>query len=524
MAGIIDDSIVKTNQDTLPMQTSIAATLDLDHAIAAFREAIDSALSVGEIEDWDGEKLRRHEQTIRQAALVLAGQCIALLIHRLATHRCAYQEASERTKAMRRPGSEGMGRQEIGVLTLGNVLLKLKLPYIKGPSKKRRKRRRVGQRGKAIQGSYYPFLEWLGMSERVSPLVWTTVAEQGMLAHSFAQARDGLAEWGIRLSEGRVLSLVYRFGDAAEAIRADLIEQLRAGELVTGEWLKGHRAILSVDGGRTRIRRNKRGKRLKSGRRGYKGKWKEPKLLTIYAVDEQGKRIKSLELPITNDGTLDTVDGFIELLHMHCVRLGLIHAQHVLLVADGAKWIWQRIPELFNSLGIEPERVIELIDFYHATTHVHAFAEAVFPTKKEAKKWAKQACSDLKRGQSDALFSRMKTQVEHATSKKKKDRAQQALTYFTKQSHRFDYQRVQSLKLPIGSGAIESLIRQVINLRIKGTGKFWLKHHAERILLCRCRWAAGTWSALCSEVLQAKLSPKSSNNVIPLPDAQMVAA
>ncbi len=46
-------------------------------------------------------------------------------------------------------------------------------------------------------------------------------------------------------------------------------------------------------------------------------------------------------------------------------------------------------------------------------------------------------------------------------------------------------------KLPIGSGAIESLIRQVVNLRMKGNSKFWLKPNAEIMLHLRCQWIAG---------------------------------
>ncbi len=505
------------------MQSTIPALLDLEKAIDAFRESIQAALEIGEVSEWDGEGLRERERSIRQASLILAGQCIALLIASLASHPQAHPTASARTQELRHPGSQGMGRQPIQVTLLGNVRLPLRLPYIRGTSKKRRQRRRVGQRGKGIQGSYYPFLTWLGMSEQVSPWVWTTVAHQGLLSSSFAVARENLAEWGIRLSEGRIQTLVYRFGEAGEAMRQEAIEHLRQGTLPTGTWLQERRVVVSVDGGRSRIRRNKRGKR-RQGRRGYRGPWKEPKLLTIYCVDEQGQRLKSLEVPITNDGTLASVEGFMELLHMHWVRLGIVHAQQVLLVADGAEWIWSRLPALLKTLGVEPERVIELIDFYHATTHVHAFAEAVFSRKKEAKTWAKRVRSQLKRGHIKGVIKRMTTLAEQVTSTSKKKRALTQLAYFNKQSHRFDYQRVQALKLPIGSGAIESLIRQVINLRIKGTGKFWLQHHAELVLLGRCQWAAGQWDHWCTNILQANLSPKPQLEAIPLPLAESVVA
>jgi len=54
-----------------------------------------------------------------------------------------------------------------------------------------------------------------------------------------------------------------------------------------------------------------------------------------------------------------------------------------------------------------------------------------------------------------------------------------------------NYAKVANLKLPIGSGAVESLIRQVVNLRMKGW-KFWLRNHAEILLHARCQWIAGS--------------------------------
>ena len=123
------------------MRTTIPAVLDLDKALKSFREAVVSVMEIGEVSHWDGNELRQREQQIRQASLVLAGQCIALLIHTLAHHGQAHQEAAKRTEGMRNSGTQGMGRQPIGVMTIGNVLLKLRLPYLKGPSQKKQKRR-----------------------------------------------------------------------------------------------------------------------------------------------------------------------------------------------------------------------------------------------------------------------------------------------------------------------------------------------------------------------------------------------
>ena len=62
---------------------------------------------------------------------------------------------------------------------------------------------------------------------------------------------------------------------------------------------------------------------------------------------------------------------------------------------------------------------------------------------------------------------------------------------------------LSGLTLPIGSGAVESLIRQVVNLRLKGNGKFWLRRNAEIILHARCQWVAGNWNNFCDSILTA---------------------
>ena len=56
------------------------------------------------------------------------------------------------------------------------------------------------------------------------------------------------------------------------------------------------------------------------------------------------------------------------------------------------------------------------------------------------------------------------------------------------------YPTLKSLKLPLGSGAIESAIRRVVNLRLKGPCIFWYKENAEKILMLRAFYKAGRWN------------------------------
>ena len=50
------------------------------------------------------------------------------------------------------------------------------------------------------------------MDEHITPLVWSTIAQYGILSASFAAARDILKAWGIAVSLKRLERLTYRFG------------------------------------------------------------------------------------------------------------------------------------------------------------------------------------------------------------------------------------------------------------------------------------------------------------------------
>lgn len=89
--------------------------------------------------------------------------------------------------------------------------------------------------------------------------------------------------------------------------------------------------LANPKGGRTRIRINKKGRRkLKTNRLGFTGEWVEPKLLTIYVVNEHGNKIRTSSIPITNDGTYSGYQDFLNILEMYLVNLGISQAKQVL--------------------------------------------------------------------------------------------------------------------------------------------------------------------------------------------------
>ena len=67
---------------------------------------------------------------------------------------------------------------------------------------------------------------------------------------------------------------------------------------------------------------------------------------------------------------------------------------------------------------------------------------------------------------------------------------------FAKNKAKMNYHRLAALKLPCGSGAVESAIRRVINMRLKGPGIFWHEETANEMLMLRCYYKANRWEML----------------------------
>jgi len=137
--------------------------------------------------------------------------------------------------------------------------------------------------------------------------------------------------------------------------------------------------------------------------------------------------------------------------------------------------------------------VYELVDFYHAVQHLGQVAAL-------RKDWSAKARSRWRTQQRHLLLRGEVEQVIAAVQALCQGRNRKAIRtqrdYFIKNQSRMAYAKLIALKLPIGSGAIESTVRRVVNLRLKGPSLFWCRASAEAILLLRSYYKAGRWNML----------------------------
>ena len=346
------------------------------------------------------------------------------------------------------------------------------------------------------KGSYFG-LTLLGVCDRTTPALASEVAQLAAALSSFEDAQARLQQMGVNMSIRRIANVAYHFAQRARS------RQELEGMGIEGS-LAGKRVVISTDGGRLRVRKNKRGKKTKKGRSRYRTDWREPKLLVIYVVDEKG-RIAQEFAPVM-DGTLQGPDEVFRLIELYLRQLDIDQAKEVLFIADGAKWIWLRVTQLWQRLGLAGVvRCRELVDFYHVVEHVYTLAALNKSwSASQRKRWATRQRRRLWRGELKAFTQ----EVERLCKGKRGKAWNRERDYLLRNARagRLDYAKARRAKMPMGSGSMESAVRRVINLRLKGPGIFWHEEHAEQMLLLRAYYKSKRWQVLTNKAFAIPLA------------------
>ncbi len=329
----------------------------------------------------------------------------------------------------------------------------------------------------------FPGLFILGIYDHLTPGLASEICLMATIASSFQEASQIMSDRGISIDAKTICEIVRRYAYRAEYAKNNVELNL--------ESLSGRRVIISTDGGRIRIRKKKRGPKTKKERHRFTTQWREPKLLIIYTVDEHGKKSSGFSPLI--EGTMKGPDAVFGFIKFYLGQLKIGKADKILFVADGARWIWNRLPDLVASLGISPTRFYSLIDFYHAVEHLVKIADLRSGwKKKERRRWIKKHRRLLLKGKINEVITSIRTVCKGRNSKK----LLAEKNYFVRNRKHMQYDMISSLGLPIGSGAMESAIRRVVNLRLKGASIYWLEETAEAMLMLRSFYKAGRWHML----------------------------
>lgn len=363
---------------------------------------------------------------------------------------------------------------------------------------------RTGKKRGREGAGLYPELAVLGIQEGKSPALVREVGRLTALMPSYEAVQQELAERGMKLNIKEVHRVGRYAAAAALTYRKRELEQYRAGQMPVGDG-RGKRFGAMIDGGRTKIRKVKRRQKghgkTKTQKRRFQTDWREPKQIIVFEMDGQG-RMKKGTKPIL-DGTFRGPDEIMEVLAMRLHQLGAAQAEVVAFRADGAPWIWERLEWVIRRVGLKKNQVSSGLDWCHAVHHVSLALESLVGETerkrvfKKLRKWLKQG--SWRKVTHDLIDRMLAVGLDENAS------VWTELNYLEKhgEAGRLDYARFRRRKLPVGSGAIESAIRRVINLRMKGNSVFWKEENAEGMLVLRGLVLSRRWRETFAKITQS---------------------
>lgn len=175
-----------------------------------------------------------------------------------------------------------------------------------------------------------------------------------------------------------------------------------------------------------------------------------------------------------------TAEEFAPLVYALARQMGLLRARQVVILGDGARWIWKLADEQFPG-------AIQIVDEYHAREHVWNVARAAFAAEPDVRDaWATRVIELLGNGRVQEVIAAIeKLPALIPEPGKTKSVQETEAAYFRHNAHRMQYPvfRVQGMHL--GSGIAEAACKTVVSTRAKKSGMRWLPHGLATVLAVR---------------------------------------
>jgi hypothetical protein len=183
---------------------------------------------------------------------------------------------------------------------------------------------------------------------------------------------------------------------------------------------------------------------------------------------------------------LTDADGLFRQVSAALRERGWLSPQTVIvIVGDGAEWIWPRATRFAPRC--------EILDFWHAMASAWAYARLQFGEgSRRADQWTGRLAADLKAGHVQDVIARLQHLQPRAPDAAAARDA--VVRYYTTHAHRMQYDDYLRRGYGIGSGAVESAHKQVVHARLRQAGMRWSVRGAQHVLALRALLLNGTWA------------------------------
>jgi hypothetical protein len=209
-------------------------------------------------------------------------------------------------------------------------------------------------------------------------------------------------------------------------------------------------------------------------------------LFTQTTVDETGRPVRDPD-STSYLGSFAPASEFATLVHAQARRRGADHIRQLVVLGDGAPWIWNL------ATAILPEAT-PIVDLYHARQHLHDLAAALAGVLGDDHPgWLADRLADLDAGDIETLVTETNRIPLTDTQARERDKA---LAYFRTNAHRMRYAYFRDHGMFVGSGTVEAGCKAIIGQRLKLSGMHWNIPGATAILTLRCQQASNRWDQI----------------------------
>ena len=302
---------------------------------------------------------------------------------------------------------------------------------------------------------------------------------------SFNEARSDLAELaGIKVKTKSVERVAEVIGAQLEVLGQNERKQAMAANVVPLKSVP--KFYISIDGtGVPVIKRETAGRRGKA--KSGAARTREAKLSCVFTqttVDEKGRAQRD-EASTTYVGAIESAAECGWRIYGEAERRGLRRAAQVVVLGDGAPWIWGLTAEHFPG-------AIQIVDLYHAREHLTDLSKFIYgPENKQATRWSRARIAQLDQGDVESVLSSMRRL--RPTGVKAKEELRKTIKYFESNLTRMRYGEFRRQGLFVGSGVVEAGCKTVVGRRLKQSGMRWSVRGANDIITLRCVQLSGRW-------------------------------
>lgn len=304
----------------------------------------------------------------------------------------------------------------------------------------------------------------------MTPMLVRNVAHLGLEAGSFEKAARLCADWGVSISDDKVMDTIRLVGDRC---REQRLAARCAGAAGPKDVL-----IIMADGWNARHRGPKWGR--KKAPPEERVEWKDIKSAVLFKLSHVVGGGKKRHALLTRHVVAVPADAgpesFGEAVERAAVRMGLREAKAVYYFSDGGAYLWNLYEYRFEAVAEGT------LDYYHAMEHLGTVAAELIPEKAARDAWLEAERKRIRKEGGARLagtLAEMLKGVELSAEGRKV--AEREINYFDKHRGHMDYGKRRREGVPIGSGAVESLCGQFQD-RLKRRGQFWSRKGFAAIL------------------------------------------